>query len=246
MYKLQRGRKNCFRVLLAAAMISILAVVVWYVMELHTVRTVYVEGNVHYTEEEIKAMVMEGAFGDNSLFLSAKYAHRGVENVPFVDAMDVSILAPDTIKITVYEKALAGYVKYMDTYVYFDKDGYAVECSTVRTAGIPQVTGLTLDYLVLGQPLPVSEEYEGVFGEILDLTNLLNKYELTADKIYFHGDSSISLYFEMVKVSLGSESDKMEDKVMCLPEILPKLTGKAGTLQMDTYNEKGIYPFKPE
>jgi len=191
-------------------------------------------------------MVMEGAFGDNSLILSAKYANRGVENVPFVDAMDVSILAPDTIKITVYEKALAGYVKYMDTYVYFDKDGYAVESSTVRTAGIPQVTGLSLDYLVLGQPLPVSEEHEGVFGTILDLTNLLNKYELSADKIYFHGNSSISLYFEEVKVALGSESDRMEDKVMCLPEILPNLIGKAGTLQMETYSEKGIYPFKPE
>lgn len=246
MYKLRSGRRSLAKILLAIAIILVVAVVGWYVMDMHTVRTVYVEGNVHYTQDEIKAMVMEGALGDNSLFLSMKYKNRGVENVPFVDAMDVSILAPDTIKIIVYEKALAGYVKYMDTYVYFDKDGYAVESSTVRTIGIPQVTGLALDYVVLGQPLPVREEHQDVFGTILELTKLLNKYELSADKIYFHADSSITLYFAEAKVALGSDTDKMEDKVMCLPQILPNLEGKVGTLQMETYNEKGDYTFKPE
>lgn len=242
-----RGRRvNYVKILVITAVILVFAVVGWYVVDIHTVRTVYVEGNVHYSQDEIKEMVMEGPLGNNSLFLSMKYKNRGVENVPFVDAMDVSILTPDTIKITVYEKALAGYVKYMDTYVYFDKDGYVVESSTVRTAGIPQVTGMELDYVVLGQPLPVKEEHEDVFGRILDLTKLLNKYELTADKIYFHADSSITLYFGGAKVALGSESERMEDKVMCLPQILPNLSDKSGTLQMDTYNEKGDYTFKPD
>ena len=115
MYKMQGRQINYVKILVITAIILILAVVGWYVVDMHTVRTVYVEGNVHYTQEEIQEMVMEGALGNNSLFLSMKYKNRGVENVPFVDAMDVSILAPDTIKITVYEKALAGYVKYMDT-----------------------------------------------------------------------------------------------------------------------------------
>lgn len=228
------------------AVILVLAVVGWYVVDIHTVRTVYVEGNVHYTQEEIQELVMEGPLGNNSLFLSMKYKNRGVENVPFVDAMDVSILTPDTIKITVYEKALAGYVKYMDTYVYFDKDGYVVESSTVRTAGIPQVTGMELDYVVLGQPLPVKTEHENIFGRILDLTKLLNKYELAADKIYFHSNSSITLYFGDAKVALGSESERMEDKVMCLPQILPNLAEKSGTLHMEDYSEKGDYTFKPD
>ena len=32
----------------------------------YTVRTVYVEGNVHYTEDEIMEIVMSGPFGDDS------------------------------------------------------------------------------------------------------------------------------------------------------------------------------------
>ena len=86
----------------------------------YTVRTVYVEGNVHYTEDEIMEIVMSGPLGDNSLYLSLKYRDRGIQDIPFVDVMNVSILAPDTIKITVYEKALAGYVKYLDTYMFRD------------------------------------------------------------------------------------------------------------------------------
>lgn len=121
------------------------------VKNIYTVKTVYVEGNVHYSEEEIKQIVMEGplGLGDNSLYLSMKYKNKGVKNIPFVDVMDVRVLEPDTIKISVYEKVLTGYVKYLDTYMYFDKDGCVVENSNVRTVGVPQITGLHFDYVYL-------------------------------------------------------------------------------------------------
>ncbi len=246
MFRLHNGRKAVIIILVTVAVLLIAGTLGWYVWDTHTVRVVYVEGNVHYTEDEIKALVMDGPFGNNSLYLSMKYKNRGIEDVPFLDAMDVDVLAPDTIKIIVYEKALAGYVKYMDTYMYFDKDGYVVESSAIRTAGIPQVTGLSFDYIVCGQPLPVTEEYQDVFGTILDLTKLLNKYGLSADRIFFHTDSRITLYFGEIKVALGDETDRLEDKLMCLPQILEGAEGKKGTLQMETYNEAGVYTFNPE
>ncbi|MCM1551418.1 MAG: cell division protein FtsQ/DivIB [Butyrivibrio sp.] len=246
MFRLQNGRKIIMLMVITPAVLLLVGMVGWYVWDTHTVRTVYVEGNVHYTAEEIKELVMEGPMGNNSLYLSMKYKSRGIKDVPFLDAMDVDILTPDTIKITVYEKALAGYVKYMNTYVYFDKDGYVVESSSIRTAGIPQVTGLSFDYIVLGQPLPVAEEYRDVFGTILEMTKLLDKYELSADRIYFHTDTKITLYFGEVKVALGEEKQWLEDKIMRLPEMLPQLAGRKGTLQMETYNEKGGYTFNPE
>lgn len=246
MSKLRNGKRTIIIILIVVAVLVALGGLGWYVWDSHTVLTTYVEGNVHYTQEEIIALVMDGALSKNSLYLSMKYKNRSMEDIPFLDAMDVKVLAPDTIKITVYEKALAGYVKYMDTYVYFDKDGYVVESSAIPTAGIPQVTGLNFDYIILGQPLPVSEEHEEVFGTILNLTNLLKKYELSADRIFFHSNSEITVYFGDVKVALGNESDRLEDKLMCLPKMLPGLEGKNGTLQMETYNEKGDYTFKPE
>lgn len=229
--------------------IAVLAVILlgggYYIKTTYTVSTVYVEGNVHYTEDEIKDIVMSGFLGNNSLYLSLKYRNKGIEGVPFVDTMDVKVLAPDTIKIIVYEKVLTGYVRFMDTYMYFDKDGYVVESSSIRTAGVPQVTGLKFDHVVVGQALPVEDK--DIFNKILNVTKLLNKYELKADKLYFNRAGEVTVYFGEVKVALGSESLAMEDKLMLLPELLPSLEGKKGTLQMNTQSEgDGRYTFKPE
>ena len=144
-----------------------------------------------------------------------------------------------------YEKALAGYVKYLDTYMYFDKDGYVVESSGIRTQGVPQITGLTFNHIVLGEQLPV--ENPEVFAGIMDMTKLLNKYQLTADKIYFHSSGEITIYFGQIKVAMGSDNSHLEDKLQLLPGFLEQLEGKSGTLQMENYEEgKGKFTFKPD
>ena len=238
-------RKTGIKILALAVLLAGLSGTVFFVIRSHTIHTVYVEGNVHYTEDQIKSFVMEGFLGNNSLYLSLKYKNKGVENIPFVDVMDVSILSPDTIKITVYEKALAGYVKYLDTYMYFDKDGYVVESSSIKTMGVPQITGLEFDHIVLGEPLPVEDQT--VFGNILNITMLLNKYELTADKIYFHSADEVTVYFGEVKASLGKTGDNLEDKIMLLPEFLQELEGKSGTLQMENFDAgNGRFTFNPD
>lgn len=230
--------------ILLALMFLAVAGAVGYVKRTYTVRTVYVEGNVHYTEEEIKAIVMSGPLGDNSLYLSLKYKNKGIEGIPFVDVVDVDILSPDTVKIIVYEKSLTGCVRYLDTYIYFDRDGYVVESSGIRTVGVPQIMGLQFDYIVTGEKLPV--ENKEIFNSILDITQLLQKYDLASEKIYFNRAGAITLYFGDVKVSLGNDPAKLEDKLMLLPGLLVSLEGKNGTLQMQTYDaDRGKYVFKP-
>lgn len=203
-----------------------------YILSTYTIKNVYVEGNIHYTQEEIQEIVMDGPLGNNSLYLSLKYKQKGIEDIPFVDVMDVNILSPDTIKITVYEKALAGYVAYMDSYMYFDKDGYVVESSQIRTEGVPQITGLKFASCTLGQKLPV--EREEIFASIMDLTKLLSKYELTPDRIYFRDYTEITLHFADVRVALG-EGSNLEEKLMVLPTFLKDLEGRKGVLRMENY-----------
>lgn len=238
-------RRIFIKILLVFVALMVLCGAGFYVFRTHTIKNVYVEGNVHYTEEEVKEMVMKGVLGNNSLYLSMKYKNKNITDVPFVDIMNVDILSPDTIKITVCEKALAGFVSYMDTYMYFDKDGYVVENSSIKTAGVPQITGLSFDYMALGEPLPV-EDGE-VFNSILEIKKLLNKYELMADRIYFHPSGEITLYFANVKVSLGNDYATLEDKIMRLPTFLPELEGKSGVLQMENFSESnGNFTFKPD
>ena len=229
----------------ACAALLLLIAAAGYARQVYAIQTVYVEGNVHYTEEEIKAIVMEGFLGDNSLYLSLKYKKKGIEGIPFVDVVDVDILSPDTIKIIVYEKVLTGCIRYLDTYVYFDRDGYVVESAGVRTVGVPQVIGLQFDHMAVGEKLPV--ENGEIFDSILSITKLLQKHQLSPDKIYFNGSGAVTLYFGAVRVALGSEPAVLEDKLMALKGLLPSLEGKSGVLQMQTYDaDSGKYIFKPE
>lgn len=243
MYKKRRGKIGVVLVLLL--IIALLMGGFYFFISTYSIKKVYVEGNVHYTQEEIKEMVMNETFANNSLILSLKYRNKEEENIPFVDVMDVKVLSPDTIKIIVYEKALAGYVEFMDSYMYFDRDGYVVETSNVKTAGIPQIAGLEFGHVVLGEKLPVADG--GVFEKIMTITKLLDKYELLVDRIYFQSDMDIVLYFGDVKVILGKDN-QIEDKVMLLPTFLKELEGARGTLDLsgDVSQGMGISVFNHE
>lgn len=228
-----------FLALLAAALSM-----VYYLLDYYKIETIYVDGNVHYTQDEIKEMVMEGPLGENSLYLSLKYKNRSITGIPFIAAMDVVVLAPDTIRISVYEKSLAGYIEYLGRYIYFDKEGMVVESSTVKTAGIPQITGLDFEHVIVGEPLPV--ENKDIFNDVLSVTQTLSKYQLSADRIYFNAKEEMTIHFGDVKVAFGTGSD-LDEKIILLQNLLPKLEGKKGTLDIQNYgNSVKIYTFEPE
>lgn len=217
-------------------LLLIVSGVLFYIGKHYHVETIYVEGNVHYTNEEIIQMVTSERLGDNSLYLSLKYKNKGIRGIPFIENMDVKVLAPDTIKIVVYEKAVAGYVEYLDKYMYFDKDGTVVEASDAKTAGIPQVTGIPFNQVVLYEPLPVDNQE--VFKEILYMTQILSKYEISADKIYFDDSYEMTLYFGDVRVKLGND-DNVEEKISRLKQILPAAAGTKGVFHMENYSGSG-------
>lgn len=230
--------KNHRSIFITAGIITLILVVLgvlaYHFFSDYHVNTVYVDGNTHYSDVEIKDMVMDGFLGDNSIFLSAKYKNKSIEGVPFVSKMDVTIVDNNTIRINVYEKATAGYVEFLERYMYFDKDGVVIEASNQKTPGIPQVTGLEFDHVLISEPLPI--ENKDVFESILSITQLVNKYNLSIDKIYFAPNGTVTLYFEDIKVALG-EPENMDEKIMRLQYMLPEIEGRSGTLKMENYTE---------
>lgn len=220
-------------VLIASIVIVCLAAATLVVVSVFRVQNVSVEGNVHYTSEEIEAMVLTDRLSYNSLYLSLKYRNKEIRDIPFIETMSVRVDSPDSITIHVYEKSVAGYVEYMGRYMYFDRDGIVVESSETRTEGIPQVTGIRFDHVVLYEELPV--ENTDIFQEILSITQMLSKYQITTDKIYFNESNEITLYFDNIRAKLGK--DNLEEKVMRLEQILPNLSGESGVLDLQNYSE---------
>lgn len=219
--------------LIAGILVLLVGGVFWF-LEAFRITSVEVEGNVHYSTDQIKEMVMNSDFSDNSLFLSMQYHNKSITDVPFIERIDVSVVDKHTVKITVYEKALAGYVQYLGSYMYFDKDGIVVESSNVLTPGIPEVSGLKFNHVVLHEPLPV--ENEEVFQEILNITNLLNKHGLSATKIQFDSLYDMSLHFGNVRVIMGEDAD-LDQIIIHLTGIMPHLEGKSGVLHMENFSE---------
>ncbi len=206
-------------------------------LTVYRVDTVIIDGNVHYTNDEIYEIVIgDSRLNHNSIYLSIKYKDKEIQDVPFIQTMSVKIVDSKTVKINVYEKAVAGFVEYMNRYFYFDKDGTVIESSNVMTKGIPQVMGLNFDHIVLYETLPI--ESDTIFKQILEMTQLLEKYDIAMDKIYFDKNYNMTLYFDNARIKVGDFTN-IDEKIIKLKTILPELEGKKGVLRLDGYDGTG-------
>ena len=209
------------------------------------IREITVTGNEKYTDEQVADLV----FPDNtsrSTVLCYLREHFGKhEEIPFVEDYKLVIKGLNRAEIIVYEKSVVGYVSYMSSYMYFDKDGIIVESSSQKLPGIPWITGLKFGHIVLYQKLPV--ESDRIFEEILNLTQILSIYGLSVDKIQYNSIGDATLYMGDIEVILGNSAG-LNGKIAELGDMLPQLEGKSGTLYLDTYDEtktNPMYTFKP-
>ena len=228
-------KDNILKIIIILSVIAALLAGAWYLLDTYKVSVVHVTGNSHYTDDEIRDMVLsDSLIGKNALFLRLKYSDKPVTDIPFIERMDVRFDSEDTITIEVYEKTVAGFVEFLGKNMYFDREGIVVESSDKRESGIPEVKGLDFSYCVVGKPLPVEDQE--VFGQILSLTQLFTKYDLPVDVIYFSGDGTVTCNIGEVKVMLGDMSF-IDEKMMRLKNISADLQGRSGILHLENYSD---------
>ena len=209
-----------------------------------TIDEVYIQGNDWYTDEEAEALVFPTPLSRRTVYAWIADKTGKKENIPFIEDYEVLIDSPHSAEVIVYEKSIVGYVYYMSSYMFFDKDGIVVESSNTGLDGIPLITGLDFGSIVLYRQLPVKDER--VFGDILNLTQLLSTHQIPIDRINYSSLREATLYRGDLEVKLGSNED-MSEKIMELKDMLPKLEGMAGTLYLDSYdknNTNAAYTFK--
>ncbi|MBQ8527963.1 MAG: FtsQ-type POTRA domain-containing protein [Lachnospiraceae bacterium] len=237
MYEYDDFNRKKFILWAVITVIVLLAAAFAIVVTQFSVTDVEVEGNEHYTDKQIMEMVLPEGMLNNSLYLAVVYQSKEIKDIPFIEMMDVEIVSNHAIKINVYEKALAGCVNYLGNYMYFDREGIVVETSDQVTEGVPQIKGLTFDHVVMHEKLPVEDP--AIFSKILNVTQLLAKYELKADKIFFGTEKDVTLYFDQARIYLGRD-ENMDEKIMQIVPILPHLEGKSGILNMENFDENTV------
>ena len=215
-------------------MILLIAAGVFIVMNVFTVENVVVEGNELYSSTQIENMVLNDEYSWNSLYVDLKYRFVDIGEVPFVDTMEVSLDNPHTVHIKVYEKGMLGYlyINSIGQNAYFDKDGFVVETSTEVIDGVPKITGISCEEVVLYEKLQL--ENSDILRDLLNLTQTLKKYNLLPDEIQYDSNMEPVLYYGTIQVKIGSE-DNLSQKVVRLSIILPQLDGLSGTLHLETW-----------
>ena len=236
MIKEERRRKKRRKIGLYILLILILLIAagVFIVMNVFTVENVVVEGNELYSSTQIENMVLNDEYSWNSLYVDLKYRFVDIGEVPFVDTMEVSLDNPHTVHIKVYEKGMLGYlyINSIGQNAYFDKDGFVVGTSTEVIDGVPKITGISCEEVVLYEKLQL--ENSDILRDLLNLTQTLKKYNLLPDEIQYDSNMEPVLYYGTIQVKIGSE-DNLSQKVVRLSIILPQLDGLSGTLHLETW-----------
>ncbi len=228
MAKVRKKRKGWLICLIVVFILGIAGAAVYIGFQAESITYV---GSSHYTDDELNDKI----FGsDKPNVVLYKLFGDKKKTIPFIQKYEVEIQWPRRLYITVYEKPVIGYVRYMGCNMYFDKDGMVVESSTESYEKVPEIIGLKFNSIVLGSKLDVGDDE--IFRQILDLTQSFDKYKLGVSKVYFDASDNIILYVDEVKVYLG-RSDDYTDKLFELKQMESKFAGLKGTLYMQDYTK---------
>ena len=244
----RRRKKRKIQLYIFLTVTLLLALAAFIVIEVFTVEHVEVEGNEWYQASRIEEMILNDEYSWNSLYVTLKYRFVDIGEVPFVDAVEVSLDDPHTVRIKVYEKAILGYlyIPVLGQNAYFDKDGFVVETSTNIIPDVPKVTGIRCDEVVLYEKL--SLEDESILRLLLNLTQTLKGYELAPDEIAFDEKEGAIIYFDNIRVIVGG-ADSLTQRIQRLKEVyLPNARAiiqeeglVGGTVHLDKWTEKNKY-----
>ena len=224
--------------MIAAAVLAVTAVLLLSFIGVFRITEVTVIGNEFYTREEIADLIVGEGYQRNTLYLYLRFRYQKHPEIPFIDDFEVSLDSFQSITIRVYEKNIVGYVHYLGKNVYFDKDGIVVESSDEEIEGIPMITGLYFDDLALYRNLNVEDPK--VFDTILDITQLLKKYDLDPDEIRFGNTKELYMQLGEVRISLGTGTH-LEEKIARISQIQQDLQDRSGTLHMENYTDESTH-----
>lgn len=187
-----------------------------------------------YTDEEIKNLVFTSPLDKYAVLFRLRWFLNPDEQIPFIEKVDAELIDRNSIKLTVYEKRIIGCVQVMGQFFYFDRDGLVVESSLRQVEGVPLITGLEFDSIILHKNLKVQKE--SLYNVILNLTRLVELYEIEVSKIVFLHDNSVVLQCGETEVRLGKK-ESYDLPLSALNEIMDTLEEKNMVLYMENYNE---------
>lgn len=216
------------KLVIGSVAVVVLAAAVFF-FTFFQVKTVEVIGNDHYTEDELKEKILKGSMTSNAILAPLFYSKNAAEELPYIESFNVRRSGRNKLIISVKEKSVVGCIPYLDSYVYFDSNGYFVEGSKTRDTKVAFFDGIQPKKVVMEEKLPIKET---VLNTAVALSTIFAKNDMVPDHIMFDDSYEISLLYGDITVQLGKD-EYLEDKMTRAIAILPQLEGQKGILHME-------------
>ena len=230
--ELKLDKKNWKIIWGSLAALALAGIVFFFVY--FRVEEVEVMGSSHYSKDEIREMILRGPLASNSVLAPLLYSTNDTGDIPFVEGFRVKQANRNTLVISVKEKKPVGCIPYLDSYVYFDRNGVFVESSRERDEAVPYFDGIQVNKVIKNEKLPIKGTT--VLNTAVALATIFQKNQMIPDHIQFDQNYQINLVYGDITVQLGKDK-YLEDKMSRVIAILPKLAGEKGILHLESVTD---------
>ncbi len=216
------ANKSAAGLIIRLIILLILASAVVVFITCFKLENVEIRPGSHYTEEEIRQRLFTKKTDSYTLFFVFRINKLDVPKLTFVEKVDVEMTDRNSVIIEVHDKAITGCIEHMGSYVYFDREGIAVDSSTQRLEGIPLVKGVEFGGYTQGKPIDLGRS--GVFDTLLEIIMLLGKNKLEADDITFGIRDDVTLHIGGHEILLGISAnyDLRVNNIKAALDVLPE------------------------
>ena len=214
------------------------------------VEQVTFEGNVHYTDAELEEVLLPEGEMRNPVYFLLMTLLRQIPEIPFVSGIRAWPTGLTSLRVQVFEKKLAGAMENGGKWLYFDYDGIVAEQSDRRLADVPVFSGLTEESVEAGEAIPLENSF--ILEEIINVSQFLTGQSTEwggsqvalvklVDEVRLDDRGNVTVQLGDIAVYLGNKR-YMEDKLLTMKDILPRLYGRSGTLRLDNYDPNAENP----
>ena len=221
------------QMLVILGVLALLAAGIWGYNSFR-LKEITVEGLSRYTKDEfLNKLESDILFGLTPVYCLQDSLTQ--KNIPFVEKYEIEYIDRHTARIVVHEKRVTGCVIVMGRYMFFDKDGIVVESADSLLEGVPVITGLKFDEIVLYKKLNVQKQ--SLFDTILELTRLAEQKNIITKEISFDSNYAVTLYLDDITVLLGKRTS-YDEQINALSGILESLQGRTGIIDMQNFSKE--------
>ena len=221
------------QMLVILGVLTLLAAGIWGYNSFR-LKEITVEGLSRYTKDEfLNKLESDILFGLTPVYCLQDSLTQ--KNIPFVEKYEIEYIDRHTARIVVHEKRVTGCVIVMGRYMFFDKDGIVVESADSLLEGVPVITGLKFDEIVLYKKLNVQKQ--SLFDTILELTRLAEQKNIITKEISFDSNYAVTLYLDDITVLLGKRTS-YDEQINALSGILESLQGRTGIIDMQNFSKE--------